>query len=182
MPPQTSTEPAPRLPVIDLLEAEIPHLRRWARHLTRNSDNSDDLVQDCLLRAIANAASLRPGTDLRAWLFTILRNLFISDLRTAKRRGLTVSTDTLGDLSTPANQESHIELNEVRNAFRQLGAEHRDVLLLVAIEGFSYEDAARVLSVPVGTIRSRLSRARQALRSQVERGESRPSVSASVGR
>jgi len=157
--------------VLELLELEIPHLRRYARFLVRDIDLADDLVQECLLRAVANAERWRPGTNLRAWLFVILKNAFISERRQAARRSATmisVSAEDRVEASVPAGQESYMELIEVHTAYRELSAEHREVLMLVAAEGLSYEEAAEILEVPVGTIRSRLSRARTALRQQLE--------------
>ncbi|MGH6918456.1 MAG: sigma-70 family RNA polymerase sigma factor [Geminicoccaceae bacterium] len=154
---------------MDLIEREIPRLRRYARYLARDADRADDLVQECLTRAIAKVESWTPGTNLRAWLFVILRNCHINEVRRGQR------TSLIGELScdyevvpTPASQEAHISLLEVRDAYLNLSEEHREVLLLVAIEGLQYEEAAAILAIPVGTIRSRLSRARQALRDALD--------------
>lgn len=157
--------------ILELLELEIPHLRRYARFLIRDNDLADDLVQECLLRAVANADRWRPGTNLRAWLFVILKNAFISERRQATRRSATMiemSSEDRVEASVPAGQESYMELVEVRSAYRKLSDEHREVLMLVAAEGLSYEEASDILEVPVGTIRSRLSRARSALRQRLE--------------
>ena len=156
---------------LQLIEAEIPRLRRYARYLRREPDNADDLVQECLARAIAKIHTWQPGTNLRAWLFVILRNCHIDEIRREQRMELL--DDTPADepsLTTPANQETSVALSEVRNAFLGLSEEHREVLLLVAIEGLQYEEAAAILEVPLGTVRSRLSRARQALRQALESG------------
>ena len=156
---------------LQLIEAEIPHLRRYARYLRREPDHADDLVQECLARAIAKIHTWQPGTNLRAWLFVILRNYHIDEVRCSRRMGSL--DDTAADersLTTPANQETSVALSEVRNAFLGLSEEHREVLLLVAIEGLQYEEAAAILEVPVGTVRSRLSRARQALREALGSG------------
>ena len=164
--------------ILDLVEAEIPRLRRFARYLTRDVDRADDLVQECLTRAIAKIDSWKPGTNLRAWLFVILRNCHINELRRGQRMSAMGDASTDYDVvPTPANQETHISLLEVRNAYLSLSKEHREVLLLVAIEGLRYEEAATVLDVAVGTIRSRLSRARQALRDILE-GDQATSVGA----
>jgi RNA polymerase sigma-70 factor (ECF subfamily) len=155
--------------VFELLEQEIPHLRRYARYLAGDRDQADDLVQDCLVRAVANADRWTPGTNLRAWLFVILKNLFISERRRAARRDPPPGyRGEPPEPAVPAGQESYVALMEVRNAYLQLSGEHQEVLLLVAMEGFSYEEAASTLMVPVGTIRSRLSRARLALRGLLE--------------
>jgi RNA polymerase sigma-70 factor, ECF subfamily len=162
------TRPMPD--ILSLIEAEIPHLRRFARYLARDVDRGDDLVQECLTRAIAKHGTWTPGTNLRAWLFTILKNCHINDVRRARR------TEEMPDehplLTVPANQDAHVGLLEVRDAYLRLSDEHREVLLLVAIEGLQYDEAAAILEVPVGTVRSRLSRARQALRDALE--ERRP--------
>jgi RNA polymerase sigma-70 factor, ECF subfamily len=152
--------------ILTLIEAEIPHLRRFARYLARDIDRGDDLVQECLTRAIAKNETWTPGTNLRAWLFTILKNCHINDLRRARRADEMPEEHPM--LTVPANQDAHIGLLEVRDAYLRLSGEHREVLLLVAIEGLQYDEAAAVLDVPVGTVRSRLSRARQALRDALE--------------
>jgi RNA polymerase sigma-70 factor, ECF subfamily len=147
---------------LPLIEAEIPHLRRFARYIVRDVDRADDLVQECLTRAIAKVHTWTPGTNLRAWLFVILKNCHINDVR-RQRPTSEIPTDH-PMLNVPSNQDAHISLLEVRDAYLSLSEEHREVLLLVAIEGLQYEEAATVLRVPLGTVRSRLSRARQALR------------------
>jgi RNA polymerase sigma-70 factor (ECF subfamily) len=158
------TRPMPD--ILSLIEAEIPHLRRFARYLARDIDRGDDLVQECLTRAIAKNDTWTPGTNLRAWLFTILKNCHINDLRRARRAEEMPDEHPL--LTVPANQDAHMGLLEVRDAYLRLSDEHREVLLLVAIEGLQYDEAAAILNVPVGTVRSRLSRARQALRESLE--------------
>jgi RNA polymerase sigma-70 factor (ECF subfamily) len=151
-----------RSEVLLLIEAEIPHLRRFARYLVRDVDRADDLVQECLTRAIAKIHTWAPGTNLRAWLFVILKNCRINDVRRERPTGEMPDDHPL--LTVPANQDAHINLLEVRDAYLRLSEEHREVLLLVAIEGLRYEEAAAILKLPLGTVRSRLSRARQALR------------------
>lgn len=160
---------------LKLLEAEIPRLRRYARYLVRDVDRADDLVQECLTRAVAKIDSWAEGTNLRAWLFVILRNCHINEIRHHQR--MAVDGDLGADhqaLAMPANQDAHMALREVRQAYLTLSQEHREVLLLVAIEGLQYEEAAVVLEVPLGTVRSRLSRARQALRDALGEGEPVP--------
>ena len=151
---------------ITAMKAEIPRLRRFARYMTRDADYSDDLVQECLARAIANIESWQPGTNLRAWLFVILKNVFRNDKRraqhdTAYRNGL---VDKETSLFAPAQQHNHLVLSEVQQAFQLLTDDHREVLMLIAVEGLRYEEAAVVLNISVGTVKSRLSRARTALR------------------
>lgn len=154
-------------PTIDLIEAEIPRLRRYARFLVGDVDRADDLVQESLTRAIAKIDSWEPVTNIRAWLFVIMRNCYFNELRRSSRSPIIEQADdTLA--STPGNQEAHIALQEVRRAFLQLSEEHREVLLLIAIEGLAYEEAAAIIGVPIGTVRSRASRARQALRQAVD--------------
>jgi RNA polymerase sigma-70 factor (ECF subfamily) len=153
------------------IEAEIPRLRRYARYLRREPDHADDLVQECLARAIAKLHTWQPGTNLRAWLFVILRNCHINEIRREQR--MDSIDDSPADepaLTTPGNQETSVALSEVRRAYLGLSEEHREVLLLVAIEGLQYEEAAAILEVPLGTVRSRLSRARQALRQALASG------------
>jgi RNA polymerase sigma-70 factor, ECF subfamily len=160
---------------LHLIEAEIPHLRRYARYIRRELDQADDLVQECLARAIAKIHTWQPGTNLRAWLFVILRNCHIDEIR--RSRQMDTVDDSVADepsLTTPANQETRLVLSEVRDAFLALREEHREVLLLVVIEGLPYEEAAAILGTPVGTVRSRLSRARQALRQAFESGDETP--------
>lgn len=148
-----------------LIEEEIPRLRRYARYLARDMDRADDLVQECLARAISNLRQWKPGTNLRAWLFVILRNVHLNELRRDKRTTLDgelpASHPALG---TPGNQEDHLALLETQAAFNRLSPEHKEILVLVVIEGLAYEEAASVLDVPVGTVRSRLSRARLTLK------------------
>ncbi len=161
----------------DALEDEIPHLRRFARSLVRNPDKADDLVQDTLERAIRRHSSFETGTSLRAWLFTILRNLHIDQCRKAKRRGDTVEIDDFDTaLSVAPAQGTRTELREFMTAFAALDQRDQDLLNMVAIDGLSYEAAAEIFDVQVGTIKSRLSRARARLRDLEEYGD--PAVTA----
>jgi RNA polymerase sigma-70 factor (ECF subfamily) len=159
--------------ILSLIENEIPHLRRFARYVVRDVDRADDLVQECLTRALAKLHTWTPGTNLRAWLFVILKNCHINEVR--RERPTAEMPDDHPMLNVPANQDAHMNLLEVRDAFLRLSAEHREVLLLVAIEGLRYEEAAEILELPLGTVRSRLSRARQALRDALQDpGQSAP--------
>lgn len=152
------------------IEREIPRLRRYARYLSKDTDQADDLVQECLVRAIARIDTWQPGTNLRAWLFVILRNVFISEIRRAGRGPVdAVLEDDHPGLAVSGRQETRLAVVELQKALDMLSAEHREVLLLVAVEGLRYEEAAEVLAVPVGTVRSRLSRARTALRDLLDR-------------
>jgi RNA polymerase sigma-70 factor (ECF subfamily) len=148
-----------------LLEQQIPRLRRYARSLTRDVTRADDLVQNCLMRALAKEHLWQPGTDLRAWLFTIMHNHHVNDVRRAIREGITVPVDEVAPVLTqPSTQGAALTLRDVDRALGRLPEEQRQVLLLVGLEGMRYEQAAAVLGVPVGTVRSRLSRGRETLR------------------
>jgi RNA polymerase sigma-70 factor (ECF subfamily) len=147
------------------IEAEIPRLRRYARALTRDLVSADDLVQDCLTRALGKLHLWQEGTDLRAWLFTILHNQYVNHVRRAVREGAAVGLSESEPLLTRAPQQGkRLELRDLERAIAKLPEEQRSVILLVGLEGMRYEEVAAVLGVPVGTIRSRLSRGREALR------------------
>ncbi len=147
-----------------LIARELPRLRRYARAL-RNDSGADDLVQDCIERALRKSNLWRQGTNMRAWLFRILYNLHLSSLRSGKRSPQTVPLDDVAPMAGGGPGQLHaLELKELSRAFRALPAEQRDVVALVALEGMRYDEAAAVLGVPMGTVRSRLSRARAALR------------------
>ena len=145
------------------LEHHIPSLRRYAWVLARHASDADDLVQDCLERAIGRLGSFRSDGELRSWLFTILHNLFVSGHRRAARRP-TVDLDEVMDIGAAGNQEHSGLLRSVMDALHTLPEEQRSVLLLVSVEDLTYAEAAQVLSVPVGTVMSRLSRGREWLR------------------
>jgi RNA polymerase sigma-70 factor, ECF subfamily len=142
---------------------ELPRLRRYARALVRDRAAADDLVQDTLERAWSRIAQWRPGSDLRAWLFGIMHNLRVDQLR---RPGL--NTLPMGDegfeVPTRATQSDHLEVNDLEAALARLPEDQRVVLLLVALEEMSYEEIAGLLGIPVGTVMSRLSRGRERLR------------------
>jgi RNA polymerase sigma-70 factor (ECF subfamily) len=148
-----------------LVEREIPRLRRYARALTRSIDRADDLVQETLLRAIAKEHLWQTGTDLRAWLFTIMHNQYVNIVRRAMRDEAAVGIDQLSSsLVATTDPTASRQLHELDRALACLREEQREVILLVGLEGMSYEAAAEILSLPVGTVRSRLSRGRDALR------------------
>ncbi|MDQ0506522.1 RNA polymerase sigma factor [Xanthobacter agilis] len=151
------------------IEAQIPGLRRYAFALVRDRDRADDLVQDCLERALSHARRPVDEEDLRAWLFTILRNLHISAWRSARRRGETAPLDAETDPGQPADQERALVARDALGALDQLPEEQQSLLLLIAVEDLSYDGAARVLGIPVGTVMSRLSRARRRLRALMDR-------------
>lgn len=147
------------------IEAEIPRLRRYARALCRDVATADDLVQDCLARALAKLHLWQEGTDLRAWLFTILHNQHVNRIRRAVREGAAVElSENEPSLTQAPRQDRRLELRDLDCALSRLPEEQRSVILLVGLEGMRYEDVAEVLAVPVGTVRSRLSRGREALR------------------
>jgi RNA polymerase sigma factor (sigma-70 family) len=151
-----------------LIEPLIPALRRYAYALRRDHAAADDLVQDTLERALLHWSSRRSDGNLRAWLFTILRNLHIGSRRQAQRRGTTVEIEEADLPDSAAGPDIVLETRDVLAALDQLPEEQKSLLLLVGVEDFSYEEAARILDVPIGTVMSRLSRARKRLRSIVE--------------
>ena len=160
-------------PIDSILTGHIPYLRRYARGLARNTADADDLVQSCLLRALTNFHRFEQNTNLRAWLLTILHNIFIDMVRKNRRardafEAAGIAAD--GVIQGP-NQFQHMQVVELEQAIEQLPAEQRSTLLLVALEDMTYEEAARVTSVPVGTVRSRLSRARHTLLTAMEGAE-----------
>jgi RNA polymerase sigma-70 factor (ECF subfamily) len=149
-----------------LIEQEIPRLRRYARALTRDSNRADDLVQDTLLRGLAKAHLWQVGTDLRAWLFTIMHNQYVNDIRRATREQEALDVDqVVSTLAATTDPTASRQLAELDRALGHLSNGQREVVLLVGLEGMSYDEAAKILRLPIGTIRSRLSRAREALRS-----------------
>jgi RNA polymerase sigma-70 factor (ECF subfamily) len=148
-----------------LVEREIPRLRRYARALTRSGDRADDLVQETLLRAIAKAHLWQTGTDIRAWLFTIMHNQYVNMVRRAMREEANVDIEQISaSLVATTDPTASRQLCELERALARLAPEQREVILLVGLEGMSYEAAARILNVPIGTVRSRLSRGREVLR------------------
>jgi RNA polymerase sigma-70 factor, ECF subfamily len=168
------------------IEAEIPRLRRYARALTHDAVIADDLVQDCLTRALGKLHLWQEGTDLRAWLFTILHNQYVNHIRRSAREGAAVRlTEREPMLARAPQQGKRLELRDLERAFAKLPDAQRSVILLVALEGMRYDEVATVLDVPVGTIRSRLSRGREALRrltGNLPDEEARPVVRPDGGR
>jgi RNA polymerase sigma-70 factor, ECF subfamily len=153
------------------LEEEIPRLRRYARALTRDRSRADDLVQDTLVRAIANQHCWQRGSDLRAWLFTIMHNQNVNAVRRIMREGVAAALDDASLYPmVRSDQTAALTLRDFDRALAQIPEQWRRALLLVGLEGISYEEAAAILDVPSGTVRSRVSRAREALRSLMERG------------
>jgi RNA polymerase sigma-70 factor (ECF subfamily) len=148
-----------------LLEEQIPRMRRYAVALTRDRDRADDLVQETLARAIAKQHLFSPDTNLRAWLFTLLHNQHVNEVRRAMKWGNPVQIDDVsGGLAGVADPSASRQLKELDAAIGKLPVEQRQVVLLVGLEGMAYEEVAAILMVPIGTVRSRLSRARGTLR------------------
>jgi len=145
----------------DLIE-HLPRLRRYARALTGDVNRADDLVQDTLERALAKLDLWQPGSDLRAWLFTLMHNLFVNQIR-LRRPQETVMEDAL-DVPVSGGQMEALATRDIHEALARLPEEQREVLLLVGLEQFGYSEAAQVLGVPMGTVMSRLSRARERMR------------------
>ena len=166
---EPSASPAPPDPaVVAQIEAEIPRLRRFARAMVRDATLADDLVQECLERALSRLHLWRPGSNLRAWLFTILRNLHINGIR---RRQAVVDIDGEGQAAIGAahgGQFVRLELRDLKRALGLLPTEQREVVLLIGLEGISYGEAADILGISIGTVKSRLSRGRRALRQLME--------------
>ncbi len=149
------------------LEAQIPPLRRYARALTGDSWAADDLVQDTLERACDRWQLWKAGTDLRAWLFTLMHNLFIDGARRAVRQAAhRVELDDAGDVAAPGGVPE--QAMDLQRCLLRLPDEQREVLLLVALQALSYQDVARITGAPIGTVMSRLSRARTRLRELME--------------
>jgi len=147
------------------LEPQIPRLRRYARVLCHDPERADELVQDCLYRAIRKAHLFQPGSNLRAWLFTILHNLYVNSVRRSTRESINVPLEDVEPVlvERPA-QGGGLTLRDLGRAMTRLTEEQRQVLLLVGLEGMSYDEVASILGLPVGTVRSRLSRGREELR------------------
>ena len=144
---------------------QMPRLRRYARALLRSEEEADDLVQECVLRALTKRHLWQEGTDLRAWLFTILHNQFVNSVRQRARQGMSVDvSDFDEDTHQVPRQDKRLELRDLDRALALLPEEQRAVILLVGLEGMAYETAAQVVGVPIGTVRSRLSRGREGLR------------------
>ena len=144
---------------------QISALRRYALTLARNREDADDLVQDALVRAYEQRQTLKSQASLRGWLMSILHNTFITEWR-RRQNGLrqAASLDDVPEASVAAPQESTVRLKQIQQAFENLSADQRDVIHLVAVEGMGYQEAADALGIPIGTLMSRLGRARSALR------------------
>jgi RNA polymerase sigma-70 factor (ECF subfamily) len=143
----------------DLLTT-LPHLRAFAISLTGNLDQADDLVQEAIVRALASIHHFEPGTSMQAWLFTILRNQFHTAYRKRRREVEDPDGMMAGRLCSLPEQEGHLDLADLQSALIALPVHHREVLLLVGAEGLSYEETARIVGANIGTVKSRMNRAR----------------------
>jgi RNA polymerase sigma-70 factor (ECF subfamily) len=143
--------------------ALVPQMHTFARSLCRDGVRADDLVQEALARALANIERFRPGTNLKAWLFTIVRNEHYSQLRRRKFEAHGVDTDSLPEPSVPPDHDGYLELRDLNRALARLSPGQRTALILVSASGFSYEEAAKICGCAVGTIKSRVARARDML-------------------
>jgi RNA polymerase sigma-70 factor (ECF subfamily) len=156
----------------DLLAAQIPRLRRYARALLRDVTRADDLVQDTLVRALGKQHLWEPGTNLRAWLFTLMHNQHVNNARQGRREETAVDFDeisaTLVAISDPT---AACQLRELDRGLARLPVEQREVILLVGLEGVRYDEAAAILNIPIGTVRSRLFRGRESLRKLMDMEE-----------
>jgi RNA polymerase sigma-70 factor (ECF subfamily) len=152
-------DPAVRQAVLNA----IPSLRAFAISLCGNVDRADDLVQETMLRALANIHSFQPGTNMSAWLFTILRNHFRSEYRKRRREVEDTDGSYAESLKSHPEQQGHVEFGEFREALAKLPPDQREALILVGASGFSYEEAANICGCAVGTIKSRVNRARTRL-------------------
>jgi RNA polymerase sigma-70 factor (ECF subfamily) len=167
----STAEAADGLPRPELVAA-LPRMRRYARVLTGDASRADDLVQDALARAWEKRRLWRAGSDLRAWLFTIMHNVHVNQIAANRRDAANVSLDALDEdggwqPAVRGGETQRLELDEVLRAMARLSADQREVLLLAAVEELRYEEIAAVLAVPVGTVMSRLSRARERLRASM---------------
>ena len=159
-----------------LVESEIPRLRRYARALHRGDlTAADDLVQDALARAVAKQHLFEPGTNLRAWLFTVLHNQHVNQVRRSVREGIAIDVDDVRNvLASPSDTGASLLLRDLDRGLASLKIEQRQAVLLVGLEGTSYAEAAQILRIPIGTVRSRVSRGRDQLRHLMGMPAARP--------
>ncbi|MEL7690549.1 sigma-70 family RNA polymerase sigma factor [Citromicrobium bathyomarinum] len=169
-----SSVPAPAADPVEFkreLTGVVPHLRAFARGLCGRPDMADDLVQETLMKAWAAQERFEPGTSMRAWTFVILRNAYLTDMRRNRFRGEYDENVAERILTAPAGQEEPIHLSDMHRALLTLPPERREALLLVGAGGFSYEEAANICGCAVGTIKSRVGRARAALNEMLADGD-----------
>jgi RNA polymerase sigma-70 factor (ECF subfamily) len=148
--------------------ALLPDLRAFARFMCREREEADELVQNTVLMALDKQRQFEPGTNLKGWLFTIMRNRFYSDLRALKRRPTSIDEAAAAPLTAVDNPEASLELKELSVALWRLSPQAREALILVGAGGFSYEEAANLCSCSVGTLKARVSRARKQLAGQMK--------------
>jgi RNA polymerase sigma-70 factor (ECF subfamily) len=146
-----------------LLVAQIPNLRAFAVSLCGNPERADDLVQEALMKAWANLDTFQPGTNMRAWLFTILRNVYYSEYRRKRKEVEDADGNLAAMLSTHPEQDGHVDMTDFKAALNQLAPDQREALILVGASGFSYEEAAEICGCAIGTVKSRVNRARNRL-------------------
>jgi len=163
--------PLPDSEFKDELAQVIPHLRAFGRSLSGSRDIADDLVQETLLKAWAARKRFQAGTNMRAWTFIILRNLFLSQMRRARFKGEWDDVTAAKILAAPASQDRHVELGDMQRALLHLPQPQREALILVGAGGFAYEEAAEICGCAVGTIKSRVARGRVALEALMSGGK-----------
>jgi RNA polymerase sigma-70 factor (ECF subfamily) len=163
--------PLPDAEFKDELAQVIPHLRAFGRSLSGSRDIADDLVQETLLKAWAARKRFQAGTNMRAWTFIILRNLFLSQMRRARFKGEWDDVTASKILAAPASQDRHVELGDMQRALLHLPQPQREALILVGAGGFAYEEAAEICGCAVGTIKSRVARGRVALEALMSGGK-----------
>ncbi|THH38137.1 sigma-70 family RNA polymerase sigma factor [Aliishimia ponticola] len=152
----------------DEVVSHVPTLRAFARSLTRDAARADDLVQDTLVKAFSNAEKFQQGTNMRAWLFTILRNLFYSDRRKAVRESEDPEGTLAAGLSVKPDHDGRLQYAEFQTAFAELSDEQREALTLIGALGMSYDEAAKMCGVATGTMKSRVGRARKELAERMQ--------------
>src|SRR5262245_39864704 len=173
---EAMTTDKPRSAVVEEeVLACLPHLRAFARSLTGDRDRADDLVQDAVLRALGAAEQFTPGTNFKAWIFTILRNLYFNEFRRNPSLFRPLEAADMEMHATSPAQQAGLEFDDFRRAFAKLPAEQREALVLVGADGFKYEEAAAICGCAVGTIKSRVSRARRDLQAML--GDTPPGAS-----
>jgi len=169
--PRVEWAPLPDDEFKDQLAQVIPHLRAFGRSLSGSRDLADDLVQETLLKAWAARKRFQAGTNMRAWTFIILRNLFLSQMRRARFKGEWDEITASKMLAAPASQDRHVELTDMQRALLHLPQPQREALILVGAGGFAYEEAAEICGCAVGTIKSRVARGRVALEALLTDGK-----------
>ncbi|MEO0915524.1 MAG: sigma-70 family RNA polymerase sigma factor [Pseudomonadota bacterium] len=168
----------PRTEIVEHMSA----MRSFAISLTRDPVLAEDILQEAVIKAWINFHKFEAGTNLRAWLITILRNTFFSEMRKVKHHAEDAAPNPASVPAVPPRHDGVLQMRDFRRAFRRLSLEHREALLLVGAMGFSYEEAAGMCGVPVGTIKSRVIRARRCLAAhlEIEKGETRDLTDASI--